>query len=251
MKQPSHPCSCAICKKETSSLGIVTHYLRSHGSESDKMLFAKKKNIRQLNILHYNQNPTYCKQCDSVIDYDRRHNNFCCQSCAGTYNNARKDYTSFTPGPPKQPKQPKQPKNYCTIRICKCKECGVWFSHKTQKQYCDKHRGTTGRMRDWYSFKFNMHDHPDLFDFTLISKIGFYSPGGKSGSYNLDGLSRDHKVSIKDAIKNNYDHYYITHPCNCELITQRENSKKHGTSSILYNELVQLVDEYDCKYVKG
>ena len=86
-----------------------------------------------------------------------------------------------------------------------------------------------------------------MFDLDLLNKLGFYAPGGKSGKWNIEGLSRDHKVSISEAIANNYDPYYITHVMNCELMPHKENDKKKGKSSISYAKLVQLVDEYDSK----
>lgn len=58
-------------------------------------------------------------------------------------------------------------------------------------------------------------------------------------------MSRDHKVSVDEAKKNNYDPYYITHPMNCELMPHIENNKKKITSSITYNELKLMVDNFD------
>ena len=52
-------------------------------------------------------------------------------------------------------------------------------------------------------------------------------------------LSKDHKVSVNEAIKNGYDPYYISHPLNCEIMPWIENNKKDKNSSISYNHLVQ------------
>ena len=101
--------------------------------------------------------------------------------------------------------------------------------------------------RNRYKFTFNVYNYPDLFDLDRIKEIGWFAPGGKSGRWNINGLSRDHKVSVNEAILNNYDYYYITHPMNCEIISHKMNNKKKTKSSITYEELVKLVDDYDRK----
>jgi hypothetical protein len=68
----------------------------------------------------------------------------------------------------------------------------------------------------------------------------------KGVSYN-NGVSRDHKISISEAFDKGYNTYYISHPINCELMQQKNNSKKYTKSSITYDELVKLVEEYDNK----
>jgi hypothetical protein len=83
-----------------------------------------------------------------------------------------------------------------------------------------------------------------LFDLSLIDEIGWYSPAKKT-ERNLNGLTKDHIVSVSDAIKNNYDYYIITHPMNCKLMRQSENSKKKTRSAMSYEKLKRLVELYD------
>jgi hypothetical protein len=52
---------------------------------------------------------------------------------------------------------------------------------------------------------------------------------------------------VNDAIRYGYDPYYIKHPMNCELMFFNENNKKKTNSSITYQELIKLVDDYDKK----
>ena len=93
-----------------------------------------------------------------------------------------------------------------------------------------------------------MFHYPDLFDLDELTRIGFYSAGGNRKQVNMGGLSRDHRVSVSEAMANNYDEYYIRHPINCELMPQTANSSKHNKSSITYEQLVREVDEYDKKH---
>lgn len=58
------------------------------GAEKSKLITAQKLQDR---IKLYNQNPSTCKQCNGILPYDKRHNIFCCKSCAATYNNLARD----------------------------------------------------------------------------------------------------------------------------------------------------------------
>jgi hypothetical protein len=96
-----------------------------------------------------------------------------------------------------------------------------------------------------YKFTFNVYHYPELFDLKLLDSVGWFGPGGKAGKWNIDGLSRDHKVSVTDSVRNNYDAYYITHPLNCELMPHSKNNKKKTKSSITYECLVASVNSYE------
>jgi hypothetical protein len=93
--------------------------------------------------------------------------------------------------------------------------------------------------REVYEFRFNVYKFPALFDLEMLTRIGF------KNRQNLNGIVRDHKVSIADAKKYRYDPYYISHVMNCQLITAYDNLRKNSKASISYEELVKLVDEYD------
>jgi len=76
--------------------------------------------------------------------------------------------------------------------------------------------------------------------------MGWVSFGGKRGGVrNLNGLSRDHRISVSDAKKYNYNPYYISHPCNCELMSMNENNSKNSKSSISYNSLVNEIIKFN------
>lgn len=62
---------------------------------------------------------------------------------------------------------------------------------------------------------------------------------------NKNGFVRDHQVSVAEAITKDYNPYYIKHPLNCKFILQSENLKKQSRSSISYEHLCSLVDEYE------
>jgi hypothetical protein len=251
-------CSCIECKKETSHLGIQTHYKRSHGSIQEKSIWdntnlANNKN-KNLRIDNYYSQPNLCKQCKIIIPYEKKNNIFCSSSCACSYSNNERYKSGWTmPVVSRDAIRNKLSKKekivfpFTKITYFKCRFCSTTFISDKRKFVCNncqhlKYKNGVTK----YSFKFNVFDFPDLFDLDLLKKVGWCSFGGKrGGEKNLNGLSRDHKVSVHEAKKNNYDPYFISHPCNCQLIPMSENNKKKTRSSITYNELVNLVSTYD------
>lgn len=260
-------CYCILCKKQTSQLGIITHYERTHNNSSLwdnlKDTQSKKKNN---NISKYDLSPNYCKKCNCLLSYKQRNNKFCSKTCSGTFNNLKRYEQGYTMSEEtrkllsekiisnlkKENKYVAKPSvvgEFCSVHFAKCKFCTKHFTSNKVQHVCSKCQHLKyNNNKDKWSFKFNVFDYPDLFDLNLIKEIGWCSFGGKrGGKQNLNGLSRDHKVSVNEAKKNNYDPYYITHPCNCQIISMSENNKKKTKSSISYAELIRLVDEYDLR----
>lgn len=209
-----------------------------------------------------------CMKCQTPISYINRNNKFCSKSCAATYNNIhsspdrkrgpeKKEKTKRVKIKKPKIKKPKikiaKPKKikptetlapFSRLYICTCSHCGSKFSTKNKSKYCITHTHLYKSNRTLFLFSFNVYHYPDLFDTSLIEQYGWYSPGNR-GPKNINGISRDHKVSITDSIKNNYDPFYITHPLNCELMRHNENKSKYTKSSITYEELKQLVHNYN------
>lgn len=145
-------------------------------------------------------------------------------------------------------------KNYCYPQPplgfkphYKCNHCGD-YSNKEGKRlkYCNKCSGLYSRNgKAKYQFTFNVYMYPDLFDLSLINIHGWYSTGNKGKTLNLNGVSRDHKVSVNESIRNSYNPFYIKHPCNCSLMLHKDNNRKNTQSSLTYSELVIIVDSYE------
>lgn len=254
-------CSCIVCKKEFSIRGIHSHYLTAHtnkgnervrlaslkgsekGSKSTQLKFKKLAEAQQL---EYDSSPNYCKFCNSKFSFSKRKLTFCNSSCAARYNNKHRDYEKTKQtwkhksiNEPKPVKQPKPP--YSIIYNCTCAHCKVIFLQRKRKKYCTNCEhlySHEGRAKYWFSF--NIFHYPNLFDLSLIKQYGF-----RDNKTNPNGITRDHKVSVNESIRNNYDPYYIKHPLNCDLMFFNENNKKKCNSSITYQELVRLVDEFD------
>lgn len=196
--------------------------------------------MRQRRISEYEANPKMCKGCQTVLVFGKHHNTFCSQSCSGRYfGKIKSDNT--VPKPRTYPKKDRSLRPpYSTLYSCVCKHCGYSWQNRYSKKYCVDHEDLyshNGRALFWFTF--GISSYPDLFDGELIRQHGMRS------KENPNGVTRDHRVSVNEAIRNGYDPYYITHPLNCELMLFDENNKKNVTSSITYEDLVRQVKEYD------
>lgn len=204
----------------------------------------------------YFLSPKYCLQCSVEIPYSKRFNKFCNSSCAATYNNLNSS-SDRKRGPlaklywlPKEErlKESGRLKRW-TSKICgpyskliksTCFVCKEVSLGPKWKKFCSQHdENYSHSQRAKYWFTFKLSDYPTLFDFSLLKKYGMRGPN------NSNGVVRDHRVSVAEAIKNNYDPFYIKHPLNCELMLHSDNSKKYIKSSVTYEELKRLVDEYE------
>jgi hypothetical protein len=274
---------CAICHRDfngqISGIHLKTHgisvrdYERIYGSSRDPQLVLDAKSggkkgggsqaaIAALKIKHqqtknaYYENPILCTECSSTISFENRRNSFCSHRCSAKNTNRKRAANGWTmPIDSREKIRKKLSKKlicdgpFSKISTKTCKFCKQQFiaPASNKKQVCKNclHlKWNNGK--DAYSFRFNVFDYPDLFDITELQKIGWVAFGGKrGGDKNLDGLSRDHRVSVSDSKRYGYDPYYISHPCNCELMPHIRNNKKKTRSSLSYNELVKIVDEYD------
>ena len=282
MNYKSAICSCITCHEIKSAKGIFSHYLHNHGTQEEKSRMKRGNNNHtdgrhKTNKLYaknrrdaYDLSPKLCKNCDKPVLYEKQRNKFCSSSCSTTYNNVNhKPNRKFGPDKtkiekPKKVKKIKQPKvikekvikskiipwkdtvigPFSKIYSCWCMHCDTKFLARKKARYCNLHRDLYILSRSRYQFTFNVYNYPEIFDLFLIKEYGWYSPGNR-GPKNNNGVSRDHKVSVHDALKNDYDPFYITHPLNCELMLHSDNKKKYYRSSLTYEELIILVDEYE------
>ena len=221
------------------------------------------------NLQTYQSKLTRCKHCDKLIYWSKI---FCDHSCAASYNNEHRVANGYIISDSHKDKISnslikyfdKNPRNrkskrfeindstlYEKVYFRNCYHCSTMFSSRVMRKYCNDCGDLYKSIRTQYKFIFNVYHYPDLFDIGYINKVGWYSRGGNAGTWNPDGLSRDHKVSVTDAIKNGYDPYYIRHPVNCEIMTWVENNKKKTHSSMSYDDLVIKVEEYNMKLIQN
>ena len=76
----------------------------------------------------------------------------------------------------------------------------------------------------------------------------YSTPGSRRGKLNLNGVSRDHMLSVTEGWLNNVDIKLIRHPANCNLILHRDNQKKNIKSSISIDELHNRIKSFEELY---
>ena len=109
-----------------------------------------------------------------------------------------------------------------------------------------KNRSELTNYRADCAFKFNLGDYPDEFDFNLIESYGWYKP--KNRGDNLNGVSRDHAVSVRYGFDNNISAEHLAHPANCVLMRHHDNVSKHSKISMTYDELLERIEAWEKKY---
>ena len=139
--------------------------------------------------------------------------------------------------------------NYAGVRVSKeCKICGDIKSILVFGSICNDCKGEFRVYKEKCKFTFKIFDYPDLFNLPLIEKYGMYS-ASNSLNPNLNGISRDHKISVKYGFTHNIDTEIISHPLNCELIRHTKNQRKNRKCSITLNELKLDIKKWNCARV--
>lgn len=199
-----------------------------------------------------------CRHCFVLLD-SNRHGTFCSKSCRASFTNLNREVREETGSKiseglkrhnsakqergettfPKRLDRIQEP--FSRIFINVCHHCGSKVVARIKQKYCEQHAELYKRKeRERFSFTFKFEQYPELFDLDEIQRLGLYHP-----KCNPNGLTRDHKVSVNEALRNGYDAFYIKHPLNCEVMTQSKNSSKKAKSSITYYELKRMVDEFE------
>lgn len=124
------------------------------------------------------------------------------------------------------------------------KVCNTCKSLNLQKR--QKNMSEIKKYRSKCSFKFSLNDFPNEFDFSLIEKYGWYSAANRGN--NLNGISRDHMISIMYGFKNEIPAEIISHPANCRLMQHKDNVSKYDKCSLTIKELLENIAIWDKKY---
>ena len=260
---------CPYCSKEYSRKGISTHILRQHESperfknsgtsgmswqvsESSKQKCLEKKKEKTGNLKEFDVTCKSCNTVFTVIEYENKFSSkevyFCNISCAN-----RRVHTDITKakisdsltGRHFDYMDKKSYKKYSVFSYCEY--CGKVIQNKIQR-FCGTHCRGNFQLKertDFYfyrskcSFKFNLKDFKEKFDFSLIKKFGWYKAKNKGD--NLYGVSRDHIVSVKYGFENNIPSWIISHPANCQLLQHSLNSSKNSKCGITIDELLEKI----------
>jgi len=269
MKQPSNLCSCIYCHEVKSVKGIFTHVDRAHlgktqycqGNNGSYDKVAKTKQDKKFNKEQkYLLNPKRCLCCNAILAFDKRNGKFCNSSCSASYSNKNKKDSEETR---KKKSIALKGRVFAHIRYEteKCIYCSKEFQtqligkNAKLKKFCrDKCKNdyklakadNISKYRILAAFRFTCEDYPEEFDLSLVNEIGWYNLSNAGN--NLNGVSRDHMVSVKYGHENVIDPNILAHPANCRLVRHNDNMSKGLKNSIALEELLERIQKWDKKY---
>lgn len=237
----------ATCQ-QCSNLFIITP--GSYGkfcSLSCGTTFRNKINLEKSKI-KYNLNPIKCKCCQIILEFDKRKNKYCSNSCSSKITNQ----VSRKRGPTAVEKFP-----YSKIKFRLCTHTNQHYSNKNPDgTNCIGSPYVKTLKEKYYAasrFKFNVYHYPNEFDISLIEQYGWYTCPGlkrKGQPKNTSGVSRDHIISVSYGFANNIDSKIISHPANCRIMIHSDNKIKHGRCDLTVDQLLEKINAWNKKYTE-
>ena len=255
---------CKECFEEYNKTSIIkqrTYYCEYCGIEFIPV--TKKKSIRfccpghsakyvhlskeeQISRTKKYRKPYICLRCGKKVTSDNWYGSgmFCCEKCSRSYS------SKYANTEEKRKEKSDTLKNKeATLKYCIRCGCNILSRAATNNVVCDKCKyifSKNPKKEKYYSeceFKFSDELYSKILGYKLLKTYGIYNT-----FTNRSGVSRDHRVSIIYGFNNNINPNLISHPANCEIITQSNNSSKREKCSITVEELKEQIKEWDIKY---
>lgn len=272
---------CPECSRNFTIKGFIQHvkkehYNKNNGINNSGGYNGHYKNVDFLNKLKKSNREYYnkklgeiiekivkCSKCGksfSIIERSSKNKEkyFCSKKCANSHDRTSESKNKTSLSLIKYYNTQKKRCVYCNNEITsrRAKYCSSECrkSHKLDIKLnktvsdTEKEKILIRKYRTECSFKFNLSDYPNEFNFELIKKFGWYK--AKNNGNNLCGVSRDHMYSVMDGYRNNINPNIISHPANCRLITHSENISKGDKSIITIENLLERIDIWNKKYDK-
>lgn len=117
---------------------------------------------------------------------------------------------------------------------------GVRSYHKKKGTYKNMESKKKYKMECDFHMDFNLHSL--LANFTDVDVKKWYN---KKCGKRREHSSRDHMISKENGYWLNIDTYLMSHPANCLLMKQGDNSSKNDNCSITLNELIKRVEFFN------
>ena len=216
----------------------------------------KTKEIKKQKLDIWINEQHKCECCEKIMTKYYGSGRFCSKECANTRHHSQETKDKIS----NSTKQTAILHPKYKLKICK--NCNKMFWGYTKDKYCSKNcqqqynmyiqlkKSYSKSIEDLYfkqcNFKFNLFDYKDMFDIELLNKYGMYSAANRGN--NINGVDRDHKYSKKNGYKNHIDPYYISHPCNCQLLLHKNNLNKKTKNSISFEDLLIEIEKFNIIY---
>lgn len=214
-------CRCAHCGK---TFWKEKHFLQRNVHNNQPLVYCSYEcSMKHRTVLAEQKHPHpdeyVCETCGKIVLWEERYasGRFCCSQCYHKFSSkvansseARKKKSNTLKSFYKQRNLPKN--NLKLIYKNQCK------------------------------FRMNVNVYILLSTFTDTDLSNWY---GINHIYNREQTSRDHMVSQEYGYNHKIDPYLISHPANCLLIKQGENSSKKEGCSLTLRELIERVEFFN------
>lgn len=194
----------------------------------------------------YQLNPKLCLCCKQPLSFDKKKNKFCSKSCSAKITNL----IDRKRGPTKSIKP-----QYSSVKFLFCTYANKWYVNRNLDGTLRRSSPYVKTEKQKYyhaaRFKFNVYHYPDEFNLSLIETYGWYTcPGLKRKNFpkNINGVSRDHIISVSYGFANNIDPEIIAHPANCRLMLHSNNYRKGSKCELTIPELFDRIHRWNLKY---
>lgn len=237
---------CPYCKKEFVQIEgrVFANHVRwctENTSNGDKGKAIHLSAMREFIEQHHKKIEIECPCCHKKMFVTQgKIQKFCSRSCS----NRMRKLSTFT-----RRKISKSVLFSVKRKTKICPHCGNGFTGRLK--YCSegcrvaekrKHLSEYQLYRTRCQFNFSLKDYPTKFDFVLIEKYGWYQ--AKNRGNNLNGVSRDHAISIKFGWEHQISPDIIAHPANCVLMKHSENKHKNTNCSLTLEELLERIKQW-------
>ena len=237
-----------LCQQCSKLFNITPGSLGKFCSLSCGTSFRNKINLKK-SISKYQLNPVKCKCCQTVLEFEKRKNKYCSNSCSSKITNLEVPRKS---GPKAKEKFP-----FSKIKFIVCQHTNQIYSNRNSDgsiRRCSPYIKTAKEQyRASARFKFNVYHYPEEFNLSLIEQYGWYTCPGlkrKGQPKNILGVSRDHIISVSYGFANNIDTKIISHPANCRIMLHLDNKTKNTKCDITVDQLLEKIKIWDQKYTE-
>lgn len=237
----------SICQHCSKLFNVTPGSYGKFCSLSCGTTFRNKTNLEKSKI-KYSLNLVKCKCCQTSLEFDKRKNKYCSNSCASKITNS----ISRKRGPTATEKFP-----YSKIKFILCKHTNRYYSNKNSDGTTCKSSPYIKTIKEQYyasaRFRFNVYHYPEEFDLSLIEQHGWYTcPGLKRKGHpkNVLGVSRDHIISVSYGFSNNIAPDIIAHPANCRIMLHSKNKIKHSKCDLTIEQLLEKIYIWNQKHTE-
>lgn len=193
------------CPVCTVNFSVVSRYKK-------KIFCSRACHLVHVNINTKSSKLNHCTNCGGSI-LSRHSKKFCCQSCAAHHNNKNRDI------------KVRGKQRATLMSTLTCKGLSKTDAKDIYKDEC--------------AFKFNVFDYPNLPGYQILKENGIYNYAS-----NPQGVVRDHIISKEYGWKNNIPANIISHPANCQLISNLDNVRKGTGCDLSYEDLLTRIDDW-------